>query len=109
MRFSRGCLSGDLADAVGDIPASIAGAWYGVTVFCLWIVNFLVGFTFPVLLANIGLSATFFIFVLLGIASVIFVKRFLPETKGLSLEQLEQNFRTYEKTDRNSAEAKVSG
>ncbi len=24
-----GCLSGDLADAVGDIPASIAGAWYG--------------------------------------------------------------------------------
>ncbi len=90
-------------------PLRLRGLGMGVTVFCLWIVNFIVGLTFPVMLANIGLSATFFIFVLLGIASVIFVKRFLPETKGLSLEQLEQNFRTYEKTDRNSAEAEVSG
>ena len=48
-------------------PLRLRGLGMGVTVFCLWIVNFIVGLTFPVLLANIGLSATFFIFVLLGI------------------------------------------
>ncbi|MEK4314510.1 sugar porter family MFS transporter [Bacillus sp. FSL P4-0334] len=110
LAFQQGAVSPVTWLMLSEIfPLRLRGLGMGVTVFCLWIVNFLVGFTFPVLLANIGLSATFFIFVLLGIASVIFVKRFLPETKGLSLEQLEQNFRTYEKTDRNSAEAKVSG
>ncbi|MCW8784643.1 MULTISPECIES: sugar porter family MFS transporter [Bacillus] len=110
LAFQQGAVSPVTWLMLSEIfPLRLRGLGMGVTVFCLWIVNFLVGFTFPVLLANIGLSATFFIFVLLGIASVIFVKRFLPETKGLSLEQLEQNFRAYEKTDRNSAEAKVSG
>lgn len=110
LAFQQGAVSPVTWLMLSEIfPLRLRGLGMGVTVFCLWIVNFLVGFTFPVLLANIGLSATFFIFVLLGIASVIFVKRFLPETNGLSLEQLEQNFRAYEKTDRNSAEAKVSG
>ncbi len=110
LAFQQGAVSPVTWLMLSEIfPLRLRGLGMGVTVFCLWIVNFLVGFTFPVLLANIGLSATFFIFVLLGIASVIFVKRFLPETKGLSLEQLEQNFRAYEKTDVNSAEAEVSG
>ncbi|XYJ23034.1 MFS transporter [Bacillus velezensis] len=110
LAFQQGAVSPVTWLMLSEIfPLRLRGLGMGVTVFCLWIVNFIVGLTFPILLANIGLSATFFIFVLLGIASVIFVKRFLPETKGLSLEQLEQNFRAYEKTDRNSAEAKVSG
>ncbi|AFJ60671.1 MULTISPECIES: sugar porter family MFS transporter [Bacillus] len=110
LAFQQGAVSPVTWLMLSEIfPLRLRGLGMGVTVFCLWIVNFLVGLTFPVLLANIGLSVTFFIFVLLGIASVIFVKRFLPETKGLSLEQLEQNFRAYEKTDRNSAEAEVSG
>lgn len=58
-------------------------------------VNFLVGLTFPVLLANIGLSTTFFVFVVFGIGAILFVKKYLPETKGLTLEQLEHNFRNY--------------
>lgn len=110
LAFQQGAVSPVTWLMLSEIfPLRLRGLGMGVTVFCLWIVNFLVGLTFPILLANIGLSATFFIFVLLGVASVIFVKRFLPETKGLSLEQLEQNFRAYEKTDRNSAEAEVSG
>jgi major inositol transporter-like SP family MFS transporter len=76
-------------------PLRLRGLGMGVTVFCLWGVNFLVGLTFPVLLDSIGLSSTFFVFVVLGIGAITFVAKCLPETKGLTLEQLEQSFRSY--------------
>jgi len=67
----------------------------GVTVFCLWITNFLVGFFFPILLNAVGLSTTFFIFAVLGVGAITFAKKCLPETKGKSLEQLESHFRNF--------------
>lgn len=69
----------------------------GVSVFCLWITNFLISFSFSMLLAGVGLSGTFFIFAVLGLFAIAFVLKFLPETKGLSLEELEQQFRDYDK------------
>lgn len=74
-------------------PLKLRGVGMGVTVFCLWMANFLVGFFFPILMNAVGLSVTFFIFVVLGIASITFVNKYLPETKGKSLEQLESYFR----------------
>ncbi|MFC7392765.1 sugar porter family MFS transporter [Scopulibacillus cellulosilyticus] len=76
-------------------PMRLRGAGMGLCVFCLWIMNFIIGLTFPVLLASIGLSTTFFVFVILGIAAILFVKKFMPETRGVTLEQLEHHFRTY--------------
>jgi MFS transporter, SP family, major inositol transporter len=58
---------------------------------------------FPVLLDKVGLSTTFFIFVVLGLAAITFVKKFLPETKGLTLEQLELYFRNYKKEDEDNS------
>jgi major inositol transporter-like SP family MFS transporter len=65
----------------------------GIAVLCLWISNFLVGLFFPVLLNGIGISATFFVFAIFGISGIIFIRKFLPETRGLSLEQIEDNFK----------------
>ncbi|AEP89705.1 myo-inositol transporter IolT [Bacillus subtilis] len=97
LAFQQGAISPVTWLMLSEIfPLRLRGLGMGVTVFCLWMVNFAVSFTFPILLAAIGLSTTFFIFVGLGICSVLFVKRFLPETKGLSLEQLEENFRAYD-------------
>lgn len=42
---------------------------------------------------GIGLSGTFFLFAMFGIVGIIFVAKFLPETRGLSLEQIEANFK----------------
>ncbi|BBP89807.1 hypothetical protein BsIDN1_34250 [Bacillus safensis] len=69
----------------------------GVTVFsaAFGLLIFLVGLTFPILLSQLGLSVTFFIFVGFGILSILFVTKFLPETKGLTLEELEANFRNH--------------
>lgn len=100
LAFQQGAISPVTWLMLSEIfPLRLRGLGMGVTVFCLWGVNFLVGLTFPVLLASIGLSTTFFVFVVLGIGAIIFVKKYLPETKGLTLEQLEQRFRNYDNKD----------
>ncbi len=98
LAFQQGAISPVTWLMLSEIfPLKLRGLGMGVTVFCLWITNFLVGFLFPILLSAVGLSATFFIFAVLGIAAITFVKIFLPETKGKSLEQLEDYFRHYDK------------
>lgn len=111
LAFQQGAISPVTWLMLSEIfPLRLRGLGMGVTVFCLWIANFFVGLGFPILLDQIGLSSTFYIFVGLGIVSITFVKRFLPETKGLTLEQLEQNFRAYKTEDeQNGVSAKVSG
>ncbi|WP_129726096.1 sugar porter family MFS transporter [Ectobacillus funiculus] len=74
-------------------PVRLRGIGMGMAVLFLWLCNFLVGLFFPVLLDGIGLSATFFLFAIFGIAGIIYVVKALPETRGLSLEQIEANFR----------------
>ncbi|PLR76689.1 MFS transporter [Bacillus sp. V3-13] len=96
LAFQQGAISPVTWLMLSEIfPLRLRGLGMGVTVFCLWIVNFLIGLTFPVLLDKVGLSTTFFVFVVLGLAAIAFVKKYLPETRGLTLEQLEHNFRTY--------------
>jgi major inositol transporter-like SP family MFS transporter len=96
LAFQQGAVSPVTWLMLSEIfPLRMRGMGMGITVFCLWIANFLVGLTFPILLAAIGLSTTFFVFVILGIVAITFVKKALPETKGLTLEQIEENFRNY--------------
>lgn len=100
LAFQQGAISPVTWLMLSEIfPLRLRGLGMGVTVFCLWIINFLIGLVFPVLLEKVGLSTTFFVFVALGIGAITFVKKFLPETKGLTLEQLEHNFRTYNGQD----------
>ncbi|MED4549052.1 MULTISPECIES: sugar porter family MFS transporter [Bacillus] len=111
LAFQQGAISPVTWLMLSEIfPLRVRGLGMGVTVFCLWIANFFVGFSFPILLESIGLSSTFYIFVGLGLLSIAFVKKFLPETKGLTLEQLEHNFRNYKsETAQSGASAKISG
>jgi major inositol transporter-like SP family MFS transporter len=75
-------------------PQKVRGIGVGISVFFLWIVNAIIGFSFPILLGSIGLSATFFVFVGLGVAGIWFVYKCMPETNGKSLEELEVEFRS---------------
>jgi major inositol transporter-like SP family MFS transporter len=65
----------------------------GICVFVLWMINFLIGFFFPQMVASIGVSTTFFIFVAIQLAAIVWVKRVVPETKDKSLEDLEHYFK----------------
>ena len=73
-------------------PLSIRGFAMGVAVFVLWCTNAVISFLFPLLNSALGSTGTFLLFVAVNAGSWIFVQRFVPETKGASLEQLEERF-----------------
>ncbi|ALE77247.1 sugar porter family MFS transporter [Pseudonocardia alni] len=75
-------------------PLKIRSLAIGISVFVLWIANALVALLFPPMVAAIGIASSFFVFVALGLAALVFVYRVVPETRGRSLEQLEAEFRT---------------
>ena len=54
-----------------------------------WGFNFVVVFAFPLLLASIGLAATFTIFAIICIGGIVFTLTHVPETTGHSLEAIE--------------------
>jgi SP family sugar:H+ symporter-like MFS transporter len=70
-------------------PNQIRGSGLAVAGLFQWSANFLVTMTFPMLLAGIGLAATYGLYTLAAIISVFFVLRFVHETKGRELEQME--------------------
>lgn len=55
-----------------------------------WIFNAMLAFVFPSLITALGSNA-FFIFLGVSLLSFIFVYYYMPETKGVSLEQIEAN------------------
>ncbi|BCW81638.1 sugar porter family MFS transporter [Arthrobacter sp. NicSoilC5] len=74
-------------------PLAIRGFAMGIAVFALWTVNAAISFLFPLVVNALGSTGTFGLFVLVNLASLAFVIKFVPETKGHSLEDLEAHFR----------------
>jgi MFS family permease len=70
-------------------PNRIRGAAMSVSVFALWAACFLLTLTFPLLKAALGAAGTFWIYGAICVAGFFFILRWLPETKGKSLEQIE--------------------
>jgi sugar porter (SP) family MFS transporter len=64
------------------LAISIMGFWNSI-------VSFSVATIFPVQLENLGSSTTYFIYSFFGLLSLFFIWRFIPETRGKSLEELE--------------------
>jgi major inositol transporter-like SP family MFS transporter len=94
LAFQQGAISPVTWLMLSEIfPLKIRGLGMGASAFVLWIVNFLVGFGFPQLLAGIGLSSTFFVFAVLGVGAIAFAAKYIPETKDKSLEDLEHFFK----------------
>ncbi len=77
-------------------PMAIRGFAMGIAVFVLWCVNALISFVFPILVEAAGATVTFGLFVLINLMSIVFVARFVPETRGRTLEELEDDFRTHD-------------
>ncbi|MBH1367012.1 sugar porter family MFS transporter [Stenotrophomonas maltophilia] len=70
-------------------PNQIRGSALAVAGAAQWTSNFVVTVTFPMLLAAAGLAATYGIYLVAAIISVIFVVRHVHETTGKELEQME--------------------
>jgi sugar porter (SP) family MFS transporter len=79
-------------------PNRIRGAAMSVAVCALWIACFILTYTFPLLNAKLRASGTFWLYAVICVLGLIFIKVKLPETKGRTLEQLERELIEHEKT-----------
>jgi len=70
-------------------PLHIRGRAMGVAVCTNWIANFIVTATFLTLINLLGKSGTFWLYGVIGIIGLFFIKKRIPETKAKSLEEIE--------------------
>ncbi|MEV5542878.1 sugar porter family MFS transporter [Saccharopolyspora shandongensis] len=69
-------------------PLRVRGAAVGMAAMAVWLANFVVSLTFPLLIAGVGASITFWIFALVCALATAFCVRSIPETKRRSLENI---------------------
>lgn len=70
-------------------PNQIRGSGLAVAGAAQWTANFLITVTFPVLLTGIGLAGAYGLYTLAALVSIYFVLRYVHETRGKELEQME--------------------
>jgi len=70
-------------------PNQIRGSALAVAGAAQWTSNFAITVTFPILLAGIGLAGAYSIYAVAAFLSIFFVIRYVRETKGKELEQME--------------------
>jgi MFS transporter, SP family, major inositol transporter len=75
-------------------PLHMRGLGIGVAVFFGWVTNGFLGLYFPTLVAGIGITGSFFLFAGIGVVALGFVYTQVPETRGRSLEALEEDVST---------------
>jgi sugar porter (SP) family MFS transporter len=79
-------------------PTSIRGRAMAIATVLLWTANYIVTHTFtmmdqsPWLVEHFHHSFPFWFYAALCVVQVVFVARFVPETKGRSLEEIEQSW-----------------
>ena len=69
-------------------PNQIRGTGLAVSGLTQWGSNFLISFSFPWLLATIGLTITYGFYTLCAVLSIVFVIKMVHETRGIELEDM---------------------
>ena len=70
-------------------PNQIRGSGLAIAGLAQWGSNFLVSWTFPMLLAGMGLAFAYSLYTIGAIVSIFFVIKYVYETKGVELEDME--------------------
>lgn len=75
-------------------PLKMRAFGMGMSVFILWLTNAFLGLFFPTIIAAIGISGSFFAFAVVNVVAFVFVYKAVPETRGRTLEELEEDVTT---------------
>jgi SP family arabinose:H+ symporter-like MFS transporter len=86
--FSFGCVTWTLLSEI--YPTHIRGRAMSLATLSLWCGTFVVGQAFPWLLETLGGAGTFLLFALMCVPAILIAWKFLPETKGKTLEEIER-------------------
>jgi SP family sugar:H+ symporter-like MFS transporter len=70
-------------------PNQIRGSGLAVSGLAQWGSNFAITMTFPILLAGIGLGGAYGLYAAFAVISIVFIAKFVYETKGIELENME--------------------
>lgn len=88
--FSIGPLKFVIASEI--FPTRIRGRAMGLSIMVMWIADTIVGQLTPLLLGSAGAAITFWFFASCCLVSFIVVYKMVPETKGKSLEEVQDIF-----------------
>lgn len=77
------------------MPLSIRGLAMSIATMSNFICNFAVALFFPMLLQKVGEPVAFTIFGIIGLISLFYVRKYIPETKGKSLEEIEKKWKNF--------------
>ena len=79
---------------IGEVfPLRVRGIGTGTASVVLWAATFTITFVFPVMYTGLGLAGAAWIFAAVCVILVLLVTKFVPETKGRTLEQIELELR----------------
>lgn len=70
-------------------PNQIRGSALAVAGFFQWFANYLIAQSFPVMATGIGLAASYSFYAVCAVISFFLVQRFVKETKGMELEEMQ--------------------
>ncbi|MBT2668976.1 sugar porter family MFS transporter [Bacillus sp. ISL-4] len=75
---------------LGEIfPMNVRGVAMGVASTALWLSNIVISMSFPVLVEAVGVGILFLAYAIIGVFAFLFVMKYVPETKGKTLEEIE--------------------
>ncbi len=74
-------------------PARIRGTAMSVATLANWLFNFIIAMTFLSIIQSLGQAGAFWLYAAVGVAGLFFTKLFVPETKGVTLETIEEKLR----------------
>lgn len=72
-------------------PLRLRGLAMGLAVLVLWVTNAIISLSFPSLVASLGFG-TFLLFAFVAALALLFIAVAVPETRGRTLEELEEQF-----------------
>ena len=78
-------------------PLHVRGTGSSIGALSNWTFNAIVTFTFLSLIRLMGPSGAFGLYAAIGVLGLIWGARFIPETKGVSLEAIEDHWRAGKK------------
>ncbi len=77
---------------MGEIfPANVRGVMNGTAIFCMWIANAIITWTFPTMMEGLGGGLTYTFYGILNLVIAVVLFRIMPETSGRSLEEIERD------------------
>ena len=72
-------------------PANARGVMNGFAVFCLWIMNAIITWTFPKMMDALGGGVTYTIYGVMNLVIAVVLFKIMPETSNRSLEEIEEH------------------